>query len=247
MDQRFSSSVPAAVPQSVRIARHAAAVLLSATQVILCCAVAIVSFEDLRTVGLIASCIFLIAWLLLCRIATDAPTKAAMAILAVLSLTAALLQVRQEVLSADVSGLYVACSNLLAVYALSLLFRNPGLATADRSWIGLLILGNTFEIVTLFTDAYVSLLSSAGLDHSHLWYCSRYYVIYFRTWHVLAIVAYWRLAHCDLFAGRPKEAAPALPGICSPLNRCMAAVSVAAAAAAGGMYLMYAHAAWFIE
>lgn len=251
---------PDGLTRDERIGRHAAGVLLILP--------AITSILHLFTVPLFLSsfefeeldlfftvedllCIFLdlIAYFLLWRIASDTPAKTAVLLLGTCDSLLNILNIL-DLLDVNLNLYLVSCGRvslcLVFVYALSLLLRNRRLGASDRSWIGLLAVGQCIGIVFSFSMIWRGYLYASDLSDLHHWSDSRYYQIFEYGWHILGAIASWRLAHCPLFAGRRAATEPLPAGFYSPLNRYLAAVVIASAAAVGGLTLLYANAAQIV-
>lgn len=240
---------PDGLTRNVRIGRHAAGVLLILPAIIAILhpfAIALVrSSIEVEELGLFISVesllrifLCLIAYFLLWRIASDAPTKTAALLLGACSLLL-ILSICIFHISLQLNGVCRVISSLVAVYALSLLLRNRRLGASDRSWIGLLAVDQCIGIVLGFDIIDLDLLLCG-------WTSSGYYQIFLFGWCILVAIASWRLAHCPLFAGRRAETEPLPAGFYSPLNRYLAAVVIASAAAIGGLTLLYANAAQIV-
>ncbi len=261
---------PDGLTRGVRIGRHAAGVLLILPIIIgllapFSVAFFLSSFETAKMAtfytvkSILCSFLSLIAYFLLWRIASDAPTKKSMLLLGASVLIPSLLSVysllcsilfNSELLHFDsrmFPFVYWGIISLVAVYALSLLLRNRRLGASDRSWIGLLAIS---ECSTIIIDCFWGIgsdyLAAFDLPWSHMWSNSRYYQIFSYGWIILHIIAVWRLAHCPLFAGRREATEPLPAGFYSPLNRYMAAVVIASAVAVGALTLLYANAAQIV-
>lgn len=226
---------PDGLARGVRIGRHAAGVLLILPIILAHVSVALfmdlfpVSFQMCTAVkSILCSFLCLIAYFLLWRIASDAPTKKSMLLLGA-SILISLVIMKVVV-------------GLVAVYAFSLLLRNRRLGTSERSWIGLLAVGQCNAIIYSFSSIWFDYITASDLSWSYLWTYSGYYQIFSYGWAILCIIAVWRLAHCPLFAGRREATEPLPAGFYSPLNRYMAAVVIASAVAVGALTLLYANA-----
>lgn len=222
---------PDGLSRDVRISRHAAAVLL-----ILPIIIAFIPFAAFFSSSIFNPLLCLIADFLLWRIASDAPTKTAALLFGAGNLLSIFVDLPQ------IGGVCMGISSLVAVYASSLLLRNRRLEASDRSWIGLLAVGQCFGIVFAFSRIWMGYFQASGLPWPHLWTVPIYYRIFQFGWGILSAIAVWRLAHCPLFAGRQAETEPLPAGFYSPLNRYMAALVIASAAAVGGLTLLYANA-----
>ena len=249
---------PEGLTRDVRIGRHAAGVLLILPAIIgilLPFAIALFrssfEFEELGLFFTVEFLLFiflyLIAYFLLWRIASDVPTKTAALLLGTCFLFLFSLDLFSLLGRRSAFGF---CSSifcrLVVVYALSLLLRNRRLGASDRSWIGLLAVGQCIGIVFSFSMIWRGYLYASDLSDLHHWSDSRYYQIFEYGWHILGAIASWRLAHCPLFAGRRAATEPLPAGFYSPLNRYLAAVVIASAAAVGGLTLLYANAAQIV-
>ncbi len=249
---------PDGLARGVRIGRHAAGVLLILPIILVHVSVALfmdlflVSFQMCTAVkSILCSFLCLIAYFLLWRIASDAPTKKSMLLLGASILISLLLDVYHRLLLIlfNLQPLpYVfwviikVVIGLVAVYAFSLLLRNRRLGASERSWIGLLAVGQCNAIIYSFSSIWFDYITASDLSWSYLWTYSGYYQIFSYGWAILCIIAVWRLAHCPLFAGRREATEPLPAGFYSPLNRYMAAVVIASAVAVGALTLLYANA-----